>query len=93
MVKQLERNATNFLQEEYASDNPIEQEVSIGNLDVDTHVSNVVEILVLIDKLKKHNTLAAQHLMKEWPHNLRLRLNKSNFWLRKLKPCMSMPKP
>ena len=29
-VKQFERNATNFLQEEYASNNPIGQEAGIG---------------------------------------------------------------
>ena len=61
MVEQLEKNAANFLQEEYASNSPIEQEEGIGNVDVDTHVLNVVEFQVLINKLKKHNTLAAQH--------------------------------
>ena len=53
MVEQLERNVANFLQEEYASDSPIGQEAGIGNVDVDTHVFNVVEFQALIDDLKK----------------------------------------
>ena len=57
MVEQLDRNATNFLQDEYASDNSIRQEAGIGN--VDSHVPNAVKFQALIDELKKHNTLVA----------------------------------
>ena len=64
MVEQLERNVTNFLQEEYALDSPIKQEVGIGNVDEDTHVPNTVEFQALIDELKKHNTLTAQRFDK-----------------------------
>ena len=39
MVKQFERNATKFLQEEYASDNLIGPEAGIGNVDMDTDES------------------------------------------------------
>ena len=53
MVEQLERNAINFLKEEYTSDNSIKQEVSIGNVDVPIHFPNVVEkFQVLIKELK-----------------------------------------
>ena len=52
MMEQLERNATNFLQEEYALDNPIGQKASIGNVDEPIHVPNFVEFQVLIDELK-----------------------------------------
>ena len=58
-MEQLERNAANFLQEEYASNRSIGQEADIGNIDVPTQVPNVVEFQVLIDKLKNHNTLVA----------------------------------
>ena len=43
MVEQLEKNATNFLQEECASDNPIGQEADIGNVDVSIHFPNAIE--------------------------------------------------
>ena len=52
MVEQLERNTTNFLQGELASDNPFEQEVGIGNIDdYDIHVPNVVEFQAMIENL------------------------------------------
>ena len=93
MVEQLERNATNFHQEEYALDNPIGLEASISNVDVDTDVPNVVEFQVWIGELKNIIHWLHNVSMKEWLHNLRLKLNKSNFWLRKLKSCLNMPKP
>ena len=44
MVEQFEKNTTGFLQEEFASDSPFEQEAGIGNIkDDDFHVPNVVE--------------------------------------------------
>ena len=53
MVEQLERNAANFLQEGYASDNPIGQEADIGNVDVPIHFPNVIEkFQALIKELK-----------------------------------------
>ena len=52
MVEQFERNTTNFLQEEYASDNLFRQEASIGNVDDDdTHVPTTVEFQAMIDDL------------------------------------------
>ena len=44
MVEQFERNTSDFLQGEFVSDIPFEQEVGIGNIkDDDIHVSTVVE--------------------------------------------------
>ena len=40
MVEQLEKKATYFLQEEDTSNNPIGQEVDIGNMDVPIHFPN-----------------------------------------------------
>ena len=52
MVEQFERNTTNFLQEEFASDSPFGLEAGIGNInDDDTHVPNVVEFQAMIDNL------------------------------------------
>ena len=43
-VEQFKRNTTNFLQEEFASENLFEQEVGIGNINNDDiYVPNVVD--------------------------------------------------
>ena len=58
MVEQLERNAVNFLQEEYASDSPIEQEVGIGNVDVPINFPNAIkQFQALIEELKNHKSM------------------------------------
>ena len=42
MVEQFERNIIDFLQEEFALDNPFEQEAGIDNVDDDdTHVPTI----------------------------------------------------
>ena len=62
MVEQFERNITYFLQEEFALDNPFEQELGIGNIDNDdTHIPNVVEFQAMIDNLQRLSTLVGQH--------------------------------
>ena len=44
MVEQFERNTTDFLQVDFASDSPFGQEACIGNIDDDDiHVPNTVE--------------------------------------------------
>ena len=61
MVEQFDRNTTDFLQEEFASNNPFGQEADICNIDDDdTHVPNVVEFHAMIDNLHKLNVLARQ---------------------------------
>ena len=60
-MEQFERNTTYFLQGEFASDSPFRLEESIGNIDDnDTHVPNVVEFQVMIDKLQRLNELVGQ---------------------------------
>ena len=52
MVEQFERNTTDFLQEEFESNNPFGQEEGIGNVDDDvTHVPTIVEFQAMIDNL------------------------------------------
>ena len=60
MVEQFERNTTDFLQGEFASDNPFGQEANIGNIDDDDdiHVPNVVEFQAMIENLQRLNALA-----------------------------------
>ena len=61
IVEEFERNTTYFLQGEFASDSPFRLEESIGNIDDnDTHVPNVVEFQVMIDKLQRLNELVGQ---------------------------------
>ena len=61
MVEQFERNTTNFLQEEYALDNPFEQEAGIGNVDDDdTHVPTTTRFQAMIDDLQRQNALVGQ---------------------------------
>ena len=61
MVEQFERNTTDFLQEEFASNNPFGQEACIGNIDNDdTHIPNVIEFQAMIENLQRLNTLARQ---------------------------------
>ena len=61
MVEQFEKNTTGFLQEEFASDSPFEQEAGIGNIkDDDFHVPNVVEFQAMIENLQRLNALAGQ---------------------------------
>ena len=43
MVEQREKNVANFLQEEYASDNPIGQKTGVGNVDVPIHFPKAIE--------------------------------------------------
>ena len=62
MVEYFERNTIDFLEEEYASDNPFGQEASIGNVDDDdTHVPTPVEFQAMIDDLQGLNALVGQH--------------------------------
>ena len=64
MVEQLKINATNFLKE-YASDNPIEQGASIGNVDVSIHFPNAIEkFQALIEEIKIQNLVTTQCLEK-----------------------------
>ena len=61
MVEQFERNIVDFLQGEFASDNPFRKEVGIGNIDDDgIHVPNVVEFQEMIKNLQRLNALARQ---------------------------------
>ena len=61
MVEQFEKNTTDFLQEEFASDNPLWQEAGICNINNDDiHVSNVVELQAMIENLQRLNALAGQ---------------------------------
>ena len=61
MVEYIERNTTDFLQGEYALDNPFGQELGIDNVDDDdTRVPNVVEFQEMIDDLQRLNALVGQ---------------------------------
>ena len=52
MVEQFERNTTNFLQEELASNSPFGQEADIGNINNDDiYVPNVIEFQAMIENL------------------------------------------
>ena len=62
MVEQFERNTTDFLQGEFASNSPFGQEADIGIIDDDDiHVPNVVECQAMIENLQRLNVLAGQH--------------------------------
>ena len=59
MVEHFEKNTVDFLQEEFASNNPFRQEPGIGNInDDDVHVPNVVEFQAMIENLQRLNSLA-----------------------------------
>ena len=61
MVEQFERNTVDFLQEEFASDNPFEQEASIGNINNDDiYVPKIVEFPKMIENLQRMNVLDGQ---------------------------------
>ena len=65
MVEQFEKNTTNILQEEFASNNPFKQKASIGTInDDDTHIPNVVEFQVIIENLHRLNTLVRQRFVE-----------------------------
>ena len=52
MVEQFEKNTTDFLQEEFALNNPFRQEVGIGNINDDNiHVPNDAEFQAMIENL------------------------------------------
>ena len=53
MVEQPERNAANFLKEEYASDSLIGQEADIGNVDIPINFPYSIEkFQALIEEMK-----------------------------------------
>ena len=52
MVEQFKRNTIDFLQGNFASNNPFGQEADIGNInDDDIHVPNAVEFQAMIKNL------------------------------------------
>ena len=65
IVEQLEKNAANFLQEKFASNNPIGQEAGIGNIDVPIHFLNAIKkFKALIEELNNQN-LVTTHVLKK----------------------------
>ena len=51
-MEKFERNTTNLIQGEFASDNPFRQEASIGNIDDDDiHVPNAFEFQAMSENL------------------------------------------
>ena len=67
MVEQFAKNAVDFLQEEFASDNPFGQKTNIGNIDNDdTHIPNAFEFQAMIKNLHRLNVLARQRFDEKW---------------------------